>query len=209
MENTFDTGLGSSGRKTTILILIVLFHVGVIWALAESLNWIDAARAPTIIQAKIIEEVTKQEELPPPPPALETPPPYVQPPDFVVENPVPTQQTTALVATTSTKPAPPPVAHKEVKVAPSMNKRYLARFQPDYPPTSRRLGEEGSVILSVLVGVDGKVEDGKIQTSSGFPRLDEAALKHALRAWRFNPGTEDGKPVAMWHSIKVTFKITN
>jgi len=81
------------------------------------------------------------------------------------------------------------------------------RFQPDYPPTSRRLGEEGSVILQVLVGPDGKVQEAKVQTSSGFPRLDEAATKHALRAWRFNPGTEDGKPVTMWHSIKVTFKI--
>ena len=61
--------------------------------------------------------------------------------------------------------------------------------------------------LKGLVGTDGKVQDGKVQTSSGFPRLDEAALKHALRAWRFTPGTEDGKPVTAWHSVKVTFRI--
>lgn len=209
MENTFDTGLGSSGRKTTILILIVLFHVGVIWALAYSLNWIDAERAPTIIQAKIIEDVTKQEELPPPPPALETPPPYVPPPDFVIENPAPATQSTALVATSKAPPAPPPVAHKEVKVAPSITKRAQERFKPPYPPTSRRLGEEGSVVVAVLVGIDGKVKDIKLEKSSGFPRLDEATLAWAPKHWQFVPGTEDGKPVEMWYSLKMTFKVTD
>ena len=102
--------------------------------------------------------------------------------------------------------APPPVA-QVVKKAPEIDPKFKRRFQPDYPPTSRRLGEEGSVVLQVLVGTDGKVQDGKVQTSSGFPRLDEAALKHALRAWRFPPGTEDGKPVTAWHSVKVTFRI--
>ncbi|MEZ5564798.1 MAG: energy transducer TonB [Gammaproteobacteria bacterium] len=206
MESTFDTGLGSGGRKSTILVIIVIFHLLLVWALVTSLAKIDAERAPTIIQADIIEEVTKEDEPPPPPPALETPPPYVPPPDFVVETLVPTQQTTALVATTS-KPAPPPPVKAVVKKAPTIDPRYRGRFQPGYPPTSRRLGEEGSVIISVLVGADGKVQDAKVQKSSGFARLDEAALKHALRAWRFTPGSEDGKAVAMWNSIKVTFKI--
>jgi protein TonB len=205
-DSGFDTGMGRGRRNTTVLVVIVAFHVVLVWALINSLSTIPTELPPTIIQAEIIEEVTQEEEAPPPPPALETPPPYVPPPDFVVDVPVSKAPTKALTVTQSTKPAPPP-PKKTVKKAPEIDPKFRRRFQPDYPPTSRRLGEEGSVILQVLVGTDGKVQDGKVKTSSGFPRLDEAALKHALRAWRFTPGTEDGVPVATWHSVKVTFKI--
>jgi len=125
--------------------------------------------------------------------------------DLPVDAPV---STGALVVTNKpAPPPPPPVVKPGIKKAPEIDPKYKRRFQPEYPPTSRRLGEEGSVVLQVLVGADGTVKDGKVQTSSGFPRLDEAALKHALRAWRFTPGTEDGAPVTAWHSVKVTFKI--
>jgi len=205
-DTGFNTGMGRGRRNSTVLVVIVIFHVVLVWALINSLSTIPKELPPTIIKADIIEEVTQEEEAAPPPPAIETPPPYVPPPDFVVDVPVSKTPTKALTVTQSTKPAPPP-PKKKVKKAPEIDPKFRRRFQPDYPPTSRRLGEEGSVILQVLVGTDGKVQDGKVKTSSGFPRLDEAALKHALRAWRFTPGTEDGVPVATWHSVKVTFKI--
>ena len=203
----FETGLGRGRRNTTVLVVIVAFHVLLVWALVNSLSTIPVELPPIIIQADIIEEIVQEDEAPPPPPALETPPPYVPPPDFIVDVPVAKAATKALTVTQSTKPAPPPPKKAVVKTAPAIDPKFRRRFQPDYPPTSRRLGEEGSVILQVLVGTDGKVQDGKIKTSSGFSRLDEAALKHALRAWRFTPGTEDGAPVTVWHSVKVTFKI--
>jgi len=202
----FDTGLGRSSRNTTVLVIIVAFHVLLVWALVNSLSTIPIELPPMLIQADIIEEITQEDEAPPPPPALETPPPYVPPPEFIVDVPVSKAAPKALTVTQSSKPAPPP-PKAVVRKAPEIDPKFRRRFQPDYPPTSRRLGEEGSVILQVLVGADGKVQEGKIKTSSGFPRLDEAALKHALRAWRFTPGTEDGAPVTTWHSIKVTFKI--
>ena len=205
MDSTFDTGLGG-GRKTTVTGIIIAFHVLLVWALLQSLNTISVDRPPPIIKAEIIEEIADEEAPPPPPPTIEAPPPYVPPPDIVIDLPVDAPvNSTALVAVN--KPAPPPVAKAGIKKAPEIDPKFKRRFQPDYPPTSRRLGEEGSVVLQVLVGTDGKVQDGKVQTSSGFPRLDEAALKHALRAWRFTPGTEDGAPVTAWHSVKVTFKI--
>lgn len=55
-----------------------------------------------------------------------------------------------------------------------------------YPPTSMRLRETGDVILEVFVGLDGAVISAKVQRSSGFPRLDGAALE-AVRAARFKP----------------------
>ena len=208
MDSTFDTGMGSNGRKATIFAIIVAFHILLVWALATSLGIIKVDRPPPPIIAEILEEIQEEDEPPPPPPAIETPPPYVPPPDIVVDVPVEsTAPSTALVVTNKPAPAPPPPAAAGVKKAPEIDPKFKRRFQPEYPPTSRRLGEEGSVVLQVLVAADGKVQDGKVQKSSGFPRLDEAALKHALRAWRFTPGTEDGKPMTVWHSVKVTFKI--
>jgi protein TonB len=210
MDSTFNRG-HNAGRNTgrmAILAVIVGIHVLLVVAINTSLSTVILDRLPPLIKAEIIEEIVKDEEPPPPPPTVETPPPYVPPPDIVIDLPTTTKgPTTALVASDKPRPvAPPPVA-QVVKKAPEIDPKFKRRFQPDYPPTSRRLGEEGSVVLQVLVGTDGKVQDGKVQTSSGFPRLDEAALKHALRAWRFTPGTEDGKPVTAWHSVKVTFRI--
>lgn len=198
----------SLSRNAVVFGVLVVFHVVVIWALAVSLKKAEGSRQPTIIKAEIIEEITSEEEAPPPPPTIEAPPPYVPPPDINVAAPVQQTQSTALTqVTTERAPPPPPVQKAAVKKAPEISANARRRFQPEYPPTSRRLGEEGSVTLRVLVGTDGRVMDGQVQASSGFPRLDEAALKHALRAWRFNPGTEDGAAVQMWHQVKVTFKI--
>ena len=207
MDSTFEAGLGG-GRKLTIFAIIVAFHVLLVWALLTSLGVIVVDRPPPIIKAEIIEEIQDKDEPPPPPPTIETPPPYVPPPDILIEVPVDAPVSTgALVVTSKPAPTTAPVVKSGIKKAPEIDPKFKRRFQPDYPPTSRRLGEEGSVVLEVLVGPDGAVKDGKIKSSSGFPRLDEAALKHALRAWRFTPGSEDGVPVTIWHSVKVTFKI--
>ena len=210
MDSTFNRG-HNAGRNTgrmAILAVIVGIHVLLVVAINTSLSTVILDRLPPLIKAEIIEEIVKDEEPPPPPPTVETPPPYVPPPIIDIALPTATKgPTTALVVSDKPRPVAPPPPPKTVKKAPEIDPKFKRRFQPDYPPTSRRLGEEGSVVLQVLVGTDGKVQDGKVQTSSGFPRLDEAALKHALRAWRFTPGTEDGKPVTAWHSVKVTFRI--
>lgn len=209
--DTFATTIdnGGAGRRSAILAVIVVFHVLLIWALNSSLRQIVTERVFGPVKTEIIEEVQDEEqEPPPPPPKIETPPPFVPPPDIIVDAPVDTGPTTAISQVTRERPAaPPPVAAPSVKKAPVIDPRYKRRFQPDYPPTSRRLGEEGSVVLQVYVDAEGKVTEAKVQTSSGFSRLDEAALNHAKRAWRFTPASEDGKPVATWHSVKVTFKI--
>ena len=80
--------------------------------------------------------------------------------------------------------------------------------QPEYPASSQRLGEEGRVVVKCLVDPQsGRCQDAQVDVSSGFPRLDEAAVREAKRAWRFLPGSNDGKPTAMWHSVAVKFEI--
>jgi protein TonB len=49
----------------------------------------------------------------------------------------------------------------------------------------------------------------RVKQSSGFPKLDEAAVREVKRSWRLVPGTEGGKPVPMWGQFAVTFKLTD
>ncbi|HMW49272.1 MAG TPA: energy transducer TonB, partial [Cellvibrionaceae bacterium] len=78
---------------------------------------------------------------------------------------------------------------------------------PAYPSESKKLGEEGPVGLALYLNEEGKVQEARVETSSGFPRLDEAAVKQATKAWKFEPCTEDGKPVACWYKIKFRFQL--
>jgi len=68
------------------------------------------------------------------------------------------------------------------------------RPPPVYPPLSRRLGEEGAVVLRVELDEQGTVSRAAIVTGSGSPRLDEAALA-AVQSWRCQPAWQDGRPV--------------
>jgi len=68
------------------------------------------------------------------------------------------------------------------------------RRPPTYPPLSRRLGEEGKVVLRVELDEQGSVSSARIATASGFARLDEAA-QAAVITWRCTPARRDGQPV--------------
>lgn len=70
-----------------------------------------------------------------------------------------------------------------------------ARQAPAYPPLSRRLGETGKVILRVTLDAQGNVAKTAVDRSSGFSRLDEAALA-AVQNWRCTPAQRNGQPVS-------------
>ena len=63
--------------------------------------------------------------------------------------------------------------------------------------------------MRCLVQETGKCTEVTVVKSSGFDKLDEAAVKEVQRNWRFVPGKEDGKPVAIWHTFAVTFRLTD
>lgn len=81
---------------------------------------------------------------------------------------------------------------------------YLDNPRPAYPPLSRRLGEQGQVLLRVWVEADGRPGQIEIRRSSGFERLDRAALQ-AVQRWRFVPGKRAGLPEAMWAEVPLQF----
>lgn len=77
---------------------------------------------------------------------------------------------------------------------------------PPHPRLSIINGEQGQVILRVLVKADGTAGAVEVMTSSGFPRLDESA-RTTVQTWRFIPATVDGKPVSEWYQVPITFKL--
>ncbi|MCC6409103.1 MAG: energy transducer TonB [Planctomycetes bacterium] len=85
---------------------------------------------------------------------------------------------------------------------------FLSGEEPKYPKLSRRLNEEGSVVLRVAVDATGVVTDVRVQTSSGFPRLDEAAIA-AVKLWRYTPATRAGVAVATILPQRVTFRLVD
>jgi protein TonB len=207
-----------NSKRMAAFVLVVIIHVLFVYVLASGLGKkvVEVVLGP--VETRLIEELPdEEEEPPPPPPEIETPPPYVPPPEISIDIPVDTGPSTAISNVTSERPvaAPPPVAAAKpvernvVKTPPSTQGRGARITQPEYPPASRRAGEEGTVQLQVFVLESGRAGEVKVARSSGFPKLDEAAINEVKRNWRFVPGKEDGKPVDMWHTFAVTFRLTD
>jgi protein TonB len=79
---------------------------------------------------------------------------------------------------------------------------------PDYPASEIRKNHEGTVQLLIYVLPDGRVSDVKIGRSSGYPLLDDAALRKARSAWRFLPATSgSGQAIAAWGTFDVRFEL--
>ncbi|MFZ2124179.1 MAG: energy transducer TonB [Rhodoferax sp.] len=110
----------------------------------------------------------------------------------------------AALALTLTAPSASPAP--TTVVLPSTNADYLNNPAPVYPAISRRLGEEGKVVIRVLIDKDGKPQQGHIGQSSGHHRLDQAALR-AVMAWRYVPGRRDGTAQDMWFNVPIHFAL--
>lgn len=82
---------------------------------------------------------------------------------------------------------------------------YAANPAPRYPRTALRAGDEGRVLLKVLVGPDGRPQEVRIERGSGHRDLDKAAREQVLAAWRFHPATRDGRAVAAWALVPIDF----
>ncbi len=84
--------------------------------------------------------------------------------------------------------------------------RYRLNEPPPYPRLARKRGQQGTVILGVLVNREGRVDDLQVEESSGYGLLDRAALK-AVRKWRFEPGRRGDVKVTMRVRVPVTFTL--
>lgn len=83
---------------------------------------------------------------------------------------------------------------------------YIQPPQPEYPAIAKRMGEEGKVILRVLVNEQGRAERIDVHKSSGYARLDEAARIAVSRAV-FKPYLDDGKALAVYALVPIVFQL--
>lgn len=120
-------------------------------------------------------------------------------------------------AATPPEPAPPlasppppapvtPGAAAPIKTIPSSAVQYLEAPTLVYPRASRRAGEAGRVVLRVYVDEAGLPQQLHLSQSSGFPRLDEAAMAAVQKA-RFKPYSNNGQPTAGWALVPLTFDL--
>lgn len=199
---------GKLGRRGTVALAVAALHVLLAFALVVFLD----VRIPTVIDITLTGV-----KVPPPKTIVEPRPPpsgptegemvplthlYAPPkPEFV--DPMPYEGPGVTTVTPPTGDVGRGGEGPVVTTAP----RVVKSEQPPYPAAARRLGEEGSVVLRVRVDALGRAEIVEVATSSGSPRLDDAAVRSVQR-WRFDPARAGTQAVAGWVSLKVTFRLT-
>lgn len=209
-----------SGRY--LLIALALHGLVLLYPLTLSVDQLEAT-PPAPVQVQLTERVSAVQAVPPAPPEKITTakpvprekpaqtarpviamaaeqasaPPAFSVPAPVVAPPVP-QPATAPAAISS----PPTVT------AARFNAAYLNNPEPKYPSLSRRLGEEGKVLLRVRVMPDGRAATVDIEKSSNFERLDEAA-RQSVANWRFVPAKRGDEAIEATVIVPIVFRLDN
>lgn len=200
---------------------VLLAHIGVAWLLTLGMlsHQPTTGEVDNIIMASVIMDTpappapkpqTVQPKIKPQP--LPKPTPVVQP--QLQPSPVVTQATSSEAAPVVPAAAPatspaagntrPNTTPSPAVVLPSTDADYLNNPTPPYPRISRRMGEQGTVVIRVFINTEGRAEKAEIRTSSGYTRLDDVALD-TVKRWRFVPGKRAGVPEAMWFNVPVRF----
>lgn len=217
------------GRNATGVGAAALLHVGVLFAIVRSIG----ESSPPVVPPQpliAISLVTQANDKPAPKPRPEP----VKPPEKTLNKPTqpknppapqiqrttqpvltsaatatnPVEATAPAPAAAPTPPTPTPAREAPVAVvAPRFDAAYLANPIPEYPRVSRRMGEEGRVMLRVHVGADGKPLEVTIAKSSGYPRLDDVARETVLRSWRFVPARQGDQAVAGTVRVPIDFTL--
>lgn len=199
--NQADSSFGI--ERITGLALVMVLHAAALWSLWQHRLIPSPQEAMTLFVNFIAPPV--QEKPPPPPPKqkiVEKPKPrqiiaetpFVAPTDYVAPLPPPQPAPVISAAPAPAVPVAPPKPTGPLTLSGELSVACPERTPPRYPPLSRRMGEEGTVVLRVELDVHGKVCAARVTGSSGFARLDDAALE-AVRNWRCHPAQRDGQPV--------------
>lgn len=157
----------------------------------------------------------------PPPPVfpivVKFKPPTTHTPPVVVPVQVQTPMVNQTAVVDSTPVALPAVSDAVSDSAPAIaapsgpveagQLQYLSSPAPGYPVAALRAGQQGTVLLRVLVGTDGRPTEVSVQTSSGHRALDLAARSQVLRSWRFQPAMQNGQAVQAYGLVPVSFSL--
>ncbi|VVE19858.1 energy transducer TonB [Pandoraea pneumonica] len=201
----------TSPRAIAIAVAIVAVHLAALIGLSQLRNEPEKATiVPTVFSATIIPpqvaptppQPTPPKPTPEPPkPKVAPPPPKprVQPENAITQKaePVAPPQQSEPVKDTA-PPAPPAPPTPAPAAAPPGRVEGLKIECPDppliYPSMSRRNAEEGTTTLRLVIGANGRVTSAEVTKSSGFPRLDKAAIESANKM-RCTPAMQNGRAV--------------
>ena len=200
----------SNRARAAALTAIGAAHVAVIAALVTLGGLIEVIHQATPVMVQMVPATVAHAE-----PTRTIAPPKLRTPEIVLPNPPPTEN--LFTVRMEERTAPPPVPTQVAAVvstapaAPSLEPprfelAYLNNPAPAYPALSRKTGEQGRVMLRVCVNPSGQVEAIAIHQSSGFQRLDEAAMS-AVRRWRFVPARAGERAIAGIALVPVAFEI--
>jgi len=201
----------TTARRSGLLGIVVGAHIGVMLIVMAAKTVV-----PQIMEMPLVVDLIQPVQEKPP----EANPLPVVKPQPVHTRPTPQKPVPVIEATQSTQPAPaaPVATPPEIKPAPPtppapepvvqarFDADYLKNPAPPYPPLSKRMGEEGKVILRVSVSAQGAAESVEIKTSSGSQRLDEAAQK-TVRNWKFIPAKRGSEAVHSFVLVPIIFKL--
>jgi protein TonB len=198
---------GEQSRRVVVAAVIVAVHAVVLYVLATLGPRLENIAAVVPVSVRFIAESAPQPQLQPPQVKLITPTINAQTPDLtLIEVPVaapPSDRAITLPA--SPRSAPAPAADRSApKLVASVE--YLREPSPRYPSQSRKLREQGLVVLRVVIDERGVACDIDIESSSGYSRLDHAAKDAVARA-AFRPYIEDGTPRRALVLIPIEFAL--
>jgi protein TonB len=207
MVNTYSAG---TPRRTAVWAVIIVMHLGFFWVLRAGLVRAGMQMAQDIGIMDLPPPPPPEDlEEPPPPPPVDVPPPLVPPP--LIDLPTFEGPTTAITARVAEAPrAQPQAPPRQVQITPPRIKargdRVAAAINSCYPSASRRLSEEGRVVVTITIDAAGKAGAMHVSQSSGFERLDGAA-ECVVRKLPFDPGKRDGQPVEAQATLPIVFKL--
>lgn len=187
---------------------ILLAHLGLLWGGLELAARPEVREIATELMVRLIETPPEVKELPPPP-KPQPQRPVTPPPIMAAASDAPVTDSTFAVA--PQPPAPPVVEAIPAPPAPVVtgarfDADYLSNPKPAYPTASRRLGEEGKVILRVRVSAHGTALEVQVKHSCGFQRLDDAA-REAVERWRFVPARRGDEAIDSWVAVPIVFSL--
>lgn len=182
---------------------VIGVHILIIYGLAATMGVVKVPQFAAPLEAVFIPVETQSE---PEPPVVK---PEIDQQVVPTETPMPDLQFDEPVVAPVESTAPPSenaIAATSAEAV-AQDLKTSNRVEPTYPPAARRAGEEGTVRLKVLVDEKGRPKDVSVATSSGFARLDEAAVA-AVRKWRFVAATDGTNAISAWTQVAITFRLT-
>jgi protein TonB len=185
-------------------IAVICLHAVVLYVLSITMGFVEIPTIAQPVQAVFIPETIEAEpepEIPVVKPEIAELTPIEEPaPQIEFDEPiVPPAENAMASSDTAINAAEATGTVRELKTS--------RRIEPAYPATSRRLAEEGTVRVRVLVDERGQPKEVTVGQSSGYTRLDQAALD-AVRRWRFVAATDGQKPITTWTQVAITFRLT-